>query len=586
MASLRQLVFIEHPNVIFPLVATTLALPALSPRPALVPLTLLVATLLVYSRIVTPRPHAPRTIFVALVGVSLASTISHLLPSIHALSSPISSILSLWIISSISSFIAFGAILSDRFSLHVSTPWAKITFFPAIWASVWQLIAHISPVGHLVTWSPVTGIEGYDWIRPSFGAWGINWLVGASAVIVAECVGVWFIGPGEEFESDGPLIPNLASDNELQPSKPVPTRGSRHTLLLSLTVLGLAIPSFFLPTVPNLTWSAASTPLSVGCVLPHSPHVDGTPTLDAFIEESKQHNNAHILLWPEGALRFENSEQRDAAFEKVRENVQGPLVGVTFIEPVPASAGWEHSREGKWRNGLVLVGSDGPVAEFYKRNLVPIAESFSMTESRKEPEMYELHATRRNKKWTPVPPYNRPIPLTAAICLDFSSPTLFTSLDSRPALILAPAQTWHHDVSMAVWEQARARAEEAGSMVLFCDGGSHGASGVAGQGMREPVQFGSGSWTRTIGVQWPFNGRRSMYMWGGETLSFVIVWSILGGGWAIEFLALRRIRGGGGGGFAVSAPGFRALFDRVRAYIRERRRPPPPAQGEQQPLLI
>ena len=37
---------------------------------------------------------------------------------------------------------------------------------------------------------------------------------------------------------------------------------------------------------------------------------------------------------------------------------------------------------------------------------------------------------------------------------------------------------------MAMWEKARARAEEVGSMVLLlCDGGAQGVSGVAGHGI-------------------------------------------------------------------------------------------------------
>jgi len=278
-------------------------------------------------------------------------------------------------------------------------------------------------------------------------------------------------------------------------------------------------------------------------------------------------------------LRFETVSQREEAIERVQNEIKGPLVGVTFTEPVPPSAEWSHSRDGKWRNGLVLVGPDGPVAEFYKRNLVPYAESFSLTESRNDPEIYELelHGSNKNRQWTPVPPYDRTIPLTAAICLDFSSPTVFTSLDSRPALILAPAQTWHRDVSTAMWEQARARAEEAGGMVLFCDGGAEGASGVAGHGIREPVQFGSGSWTRTIGVEWPFNQRCTLYMWGGEILQFVIVSFLLGGGaWATEVLILRTNHGGVRS--AVTS------FSRLREILgRVFRRSAP--QGEQQPLL-
>ena len=128
-----------------------------------------------------------------------------------------------------------------------------------------------------------------------------------------------------------------------------------------------------------------------------------------------------------------------------------------------------------------------------------------------------------------------------------------------------------------MWEQARARAEEAGGMVLFCDGGAQGASGVAGHGIREPVQFGSGSWTRTIGIEWPFNQRRTLYMWGGETLQLGIVWLLLGGVWATEVLVLRANHGG--------IRGVVTSVSRLREILGRRFRRPAP-QGEQQPLLI
>ncbi|KAH9960779.1 hypothetical protein BGW80DRAFT_1464097 [Lactifluus volemus] len=503
------------------------------------------------------------------------------------LSSTSLSIISLWILSSLSSTVAFSIVLLDRFSLCLNIPWAKIAFFPAIWASSWQLISHASPVGHLVTWSPVTGIASYEWVRPLFGAWGINWLVGAYAIVVAELVGAWFIGPVEDFEPPGPLIPSVVSDADPQPltSKPAFPKTTYHSLLLGTALLGLTLPSFFLPTVPTFPWSVSSTPLPIGCVLPHpSQPDDGITPLDRFIVESRQHNGARLLLWPEGALRFENTAQRESAINRVKDEIKGPIVGVTFTEPVPPSAGWTHSRDGAWRNGLVLVGPNGLIAEFYKRNLVPIAESFSLTESKEKPELYEieLHGSKSHKKWTPAPPYDRTISLTAAICLDFSSPSIFTSLKSRPTVILAPARTWHRDVSIAMWEQARARAEEAGSMVLFCDGGAEGASGVAGHGIREPVQFGSGSWTRTVGVAWPFNQNRTLHMWGGDALPFGFVWLLLGAGWATQALILRRTLGESGG-VTGSFLRLRELVDKIKGIIR---RPAPSVEGEQRPLLL
>ena len=123
-----------------------------------------------------------------------------------------------------------------------------------------------------------------------------------------------------------------------------------------------------------------------------------------------------------------------------------------------------------------------------------------------------------------------------------------------------------------MWEQARARAEEAGSMVLFCDGGVQGASGVAGQGIREPFQFGSGTWTRLVGVQWPFNRHRTLYMWGGEALQTAIVWSLLGAGWAAQVFTLPLTRGG-------MTARLREVFNGVRVRMLRR------GQGEQQSLL-
>lgn len=582
----REVIFINHPNLIFPAIATVSAFFALSPTPSLIPLTILVATVLVHTRIAYPRPHAARVIFGAIAVISLASTLSHLTTSIHALSSTALSIISLWLISSISSVVAFVAIIiSDRISLRVSNPSTKLTLFPTFWATVWQTISHTSPVGQLVTWSPVTGIASYEWMRPFFGTWGINWLVGAWAIVIAEMVGAWYIGPEDESEPQGPLIPSLVSNDDSQPERPTSSPGPHRTLLLTSVLLLLTTPSFFSSAIPLLPWSTSSTPLPVGCILPHpSSSGDESTPLDRFIAESRHHNGARILLWPEGALRFETVAQREEAINRVRDEIKGPLVGVTFTEPVPASAGWEHSREGKWRNGLVLVGPGGPVAEYYKRNLVPIAESYALTESRDDPEIYELelHGSHKNKKWTPVPPYERTIPLTAAICLDFASPTTFTPLESRPALILAPARTWHHDVSMAMWEQARARAEEAGSMVLFCDGGAQGASGVAGHGIREPVQFGTGSWTRSIGVQWPFNQRRTLNMWGGEYLPVAFVWLLVGGSSVVEVLIRDRSFRGIRGTAAVPFAYLGNALGRARAFFRRSA----PVEGERQPLLI
>ena len=194
-----------------------------------------------------------------------------------------------------------------------------------------------------------------------------------------------------------------------------------------------------------------------------------------------------------------------------------------------------------------------------------------------EPTIYNLQLgpPKGTKKpdWTPGPPYVRSIPVTASICLDFAFPDIFNSLPSRPSLILAPARTWHTDVSQAMWEQARARAEELGSIVLFCDAGREGVSGVAGNGMKETGQVGQGSWVRTIGIPYPFDERKSFYASSGDWVMGTIVWGLLCIGWVGEAAlghTLHRIASRGGMGAVAGAAGRGVLTVWRRLVRRER----------------
>ena len=158
-----------------------------------------------------------------------------------------------------------------------------------------------------------------------------------------------------------------------------------------------------------------------------------------------------------------------------------------------------------------------------------------MLRSDEEPEIYELPfgppSGTRKPDWAEPPDYTRPIPITSSICLDFASQSLFFSLDSRPALILAPARTWHPSVGMAMWNQARQRAHEMGSTILWCDGGEGGLSGIIGSGFEEPFQFGEGSWVKTIGLEYPSSGHKTVFTssWVGNFGAFLIIWILAGG---------------------------------------------------------
>lgn len=114
-----------------------------------------------------------------------------------------------------------------------------------------------------------------------------------------------------------------------------------------------------------------------------------------------------------------------------------------------------------------------------------------------------------------------------------------------------------------MWEQAKARAAEIGSTVLWCDGGEGGVSGVAG-GNVHFMQVGEGSWTRTIGIQWPFNENRTIYSRWGNIYTLWILWLLLGTGWAGEKIVDNNL------GFHSIIDGIRRIFKGVREW-KERR---------------
>jgi hypothetical protein len=85
-----------------------------------------------------------------------------------------------------------------------------------------------------------------------------------------------------------------------------------------------------------------------------------------------------------------------------------------------------------------------------------------------------------------------------------------------------------------MWEQAKSRAQELQSAVLWCDGGDGGVSGIAGPGLHEPTRVGRSSWTRTISIDWPFDEGRSVYARIGDVSVLMISVGVLGLGWVAE----------------------------------------------------
>ncbi|KAJ2912146.1 hypothetical protein MD484_g8268, partial [Candolleomyces efflorescens] len=122
-------------------------------------------------------------------------------------------------------------------------------------------------------------------------------------------------------------------------------------------------------------------------------------------------------------------------------------------------------------------------------------------------------------------------------------PNPFSHLKTRPGLILAPARTWERSVGLSMWLQAKQRAQELDSMVLWCDGGEGGFSGIAGGGYQSFEQVGSGSWVKDIGVDHPFREGKTLYArW--EDLFVLAYWAaVLLPGIANMELTQRRFTG-------------------------------------------
>lgn len=113
--------------------------------------------------------------------------------------------------------------------------------------------------------------------------------------------------------------------------------------------------------------------------------------------------------------------------------------------------------------------------------------------------------------------------LTAAICLDLAHSSTLAQLPGRADLILAPGKTWDVRVGEVVHQEAALRADEVGSLALWCDAG--GLSGVVGRG-ESGVQRGRGSFVRVVGIPFAEDETRAktFYARTGDFPSLILVW--------------------------------------------------------------
>ena len=331
---------------------------SLSLTPSFISLILLLTSLLLYTRDPSFYKNAfSRKMLYLWLTLTVSMSVSNSQSSIHALSTPSTSIASLLLLSGVSSLIALVPIIS-RHSIQVSDSWLDVFVFPTLWSITWLGVSWISPIGRLVTWSPLLGVESYQWIRGFLGFAGIDWITAAWASVAAEAL-------ENVIDFNETRLPLVDMDHHEvpKPTRKVPNRIAPLTGLL----LALIAPSFVGNSLPLPPFSSNTTPLGVACILPGGSE---NSQLDRFIKETNKYSSgAKILLWPEGAVTFETESQKEDALEKAKKiaDNRDVWIGVSFQERVK---GGSSERDGVYRNGMALVSRQG-TKTYYKRRLVP-----------------------------------------------------------------------------------------------------------------------------------------------------------------------------------------------------------------------
>lgn len=359
-----QSFIVVHPTFAYLTVITVLALFALQASPSFVPLVLLLATLRLFIMVVYPRHYSWIKIPISILLLAASATAANIGTSLHAIPEvhSLSAVAALYLLKFCNSTLIVGAVALDRFlGRNSHSKWAHFILFPTVWTTVFLIVSAASPLGYLTTWSPIRGIGAYSWLRPITGPPGIDWIVGAWAVILSELVGAWIIGPTNGIED--PLV----STNRNGEDRPRGLHGAPWLFFMLGLLCIASLPSYFQNSLPTPVNSEFTTPLPVACTLPYVENSKRRPSFDEYLKESTiLVSLAKVVLWPEGAVHFESEVVKQEAIEKVAFSAAGSVVGVSFEEHVNGTKENEEVR-----NGFMLIDKDGLVFEYFKRHLVP-----------------------------------------------------------------------------------------------------------------------------------------------------------------------------------------------------------------------
>lgn len=358
---------VTTPTPVYLTAASFLGYFALSLTPSFIPIVLLLAILRVFLNSVFSHAYAWPKVQLGIGSVALSATLSAYGPATSAVPEvPLTTALfSMFWLSFVVSGLAFSIILADiSFRSSIQHPSFQLLLFPTIWATALYIVSRLSPLGYLSTWSPVEGISAYSWLRPYFGPPGIDWVVGAWAVVLSELLGMWIMGEKKQPESEELLI-QIRNDMELDESAK-PERSRRLMYLSALLCLG-ALPSYLVSPLPTPVNSETTFPLSVGCALPFVEDFHREPSFDEYLKETQALIGlAKVVLWPEGAVQFPSAKIKQEAIERISTYAAGSVIGLSFEYTDNSTA-----KDNKLRNGFMLIDNEGLVLEYYKRHLVP-----------------------------------------------------------------------------------------------------------------------------------------------------------------------------------------------------------------------
>lgn len=196
-----QASLISHPTTVYLTVSAFLAIFTLNPSPSFLSIITLVATLRLFVNTALAKQNSVYRLVLAAVLLSLSSTIANVVPSASALahthaSTAAFALFALALV--ISSVVILTLAVEVKIRESRPNEWTKIILFPTLWATSLFVISTVSPLGRLATWTPVSDLSSYSWLRPFTGPSGIDWIVGAWATIISNVVELWVRGPEED----------------------------------------------------------------------------------------------------------------------------------------------------------------------------------------------------------------------------------------------------------------------------------------------------------------------------------------------------------------------------------------------------